>query len=95
MRLLYLPPARKYLKKIKDKRLRDECGEIINALLDDPTIGERKRGDLNEVWTYNFRYVGTDYRIAYRFMLGELGKLLIIMVGPHENFYNELKRYLK
>ena len=36
--LRILPPAAKYLKKLKDKKLKQLYQEAINAILEDPTI---------------------------------------------------------
>ena len=44
--LRFLPPAAKYLKKLKDKHLKQLYQSAINKILDDPFIGEEKKGDL-------------------------------------------------
>ncbi|GHU85852.1 addiction module toxin RelE [Clostridia bacterium] len=93
MKLLYSPPASKYLKKIKDKRLRKEFFETIDKILANPTIGKPKKGDLKGRLCYGFYYDRTEYRVSYRVINNET--LLIVTVGTHENFYRDLKRYLK
>ena len=44
--LRILPPAAKFLKKLKDKRLKALYQEAIDRILEDHTVGEAKAGDL-------------------------------------------------
>ena len=44
--LRFLPPATKYLKKLKDKKLKGLYHEAIDAILENPFIAEEKTGDL-------------------------------------------------
>ena len=94
-KLVYLPPAEKYLKKIKDKKLRRLFKTEIEKIRDDYTIGKQKSGDLRGIYGYDIYYNKTNYEIAYKveFRDGEI--VIIIMAGSRENFYDELKRYLK
>ena len=91
-----LPPAKKYLKKLKDEQLINLFKETLETIRDNPTIGQTKTGDLNGIYTYGFRYQKTDYRIAYKVSTNADGTLtIVIMIGSRENFYTELKSYLK
>ena len=91
-----LPPAQRYLKKIKDKRLSEIFDECIEKIRLNPLeVGEEKVGDLKGFYTYNFRYQKVGYRIGYRVKENEDGTLtIIIMIGKRENFYNDLKNYI-
>ena len=44
--LKILFPAAKFLKKLKDKRLKALYQEAIDRILEDHTVGEAKTGDL-------------------------------------------------
>ena len=91
-----LPPAKKYLKKLKDEQLINLFKETLETIRDNPTIGQTKTGDLNGIYTYGFRHQKTDYRIAYKVSTNADGTLtIVIMIGSRENFYEELKSYLK
>lgn len=46
-KLIILPPAARYLKKLKEKPLKDKFQAIIDQLLLDPYFGESKTGDLS------------------------------------------------
>lgn len=87
--------VKKYLKKVKEKPLRKK---IIDAIYDeiaiDPYSFNTKVGDLSGIHSYEFKYKGISYRIAYTIKDDEL-IISVILVGTHENFYQELKRINK
>jgi len=66
--------------------------EQIKLILENPDIGDEKKGDLNEVYVHKFKIVTIQYLLAYRF---NKEKLELIMIGPHQNYYRDLKKYLK
>ena len=82
--------ARKVKKFHKDQKLK--LDEIIKILAKDPTIGKEKRGDLKDIFIYKFKISTTQYLLAYRFIEDVLE---LITIGPHENYYRDLKIYLK
>lgn len=93
--LIISPAAGKYLKKIKDKKLKKLFKEAIDEIAEDPTVGDAKVGDLEGISTYDFRYNKTDYRVAYTLEYINDEIVVVIMAGTHENFYKELKKYWK
>ncbi len=91
-----LPPARKYLKSIKkDKTLANKYKEMIQEIRNNPFIGAENKGDLKDIYTVDFRHHKTTYELAYAVTYKEAMIILIITAGTRENFYKELKRYLK
>ena len=95
--LKILPQAERYLKKIKDKRLSEIFAECLEKIRLNPLeSGAAKVGDLKGLYTHNFRYQKIGYRIAYKVEVNPDGTLtIIIMVGKRENFYDDLKNYLR
>jgi mRNA interferase RelE/StbE len=94
--ITYLSPAQRYFKKLVEKSLKKAYLEVINAIRLDPSIGEQKTGDLTGIYGCDVSYQGTNYEIAYRVEENEAGELVVvILAGTRENFYEELKRYLK
>lgn len=93
--LRILPPAAKFLKKLKDKRLKALYQEAIDKILEDHTVGEDKTGDLAGVFGYDIYYNKTNYELAYTVEYVEDKVVVVIMAGTRENFYDELKRYMK
>jgi hypothetical protein len=58
----------------------------------DPFAGEEKKGDLRGVYIHKFKIKTIQYLLSYR-MIHE--GLELIMIGPHENYYRDLKSHLK
>lgn len=91
----FLPPAAKFLKKLKDKRLKGLYREAIDKIREDPMVGEAKVGDLSGVYGYDIYYNKTNYELAYTVEYVEDQIVVVIMAGTRENFYDELKKYWK
>lgn len=91
----FLPPAAKFLKKLKDKKLKLLYQEAIDKIREDHTVGEAKSGDLSGIFGYDIFYNKSNYELAYRVEYVENKMIIVIMAGTRENFYNELKRYIK
>jgi len=91
----YHQAAIKYLKKIKDKKLKAEFIKAIGQLKSNPYVGSPKVGDLNGIYGYDVRYKGVNYEIAYRIYETESKLVVVILAGTRENFYEELKRLLR
>lgn len=66
--------------------------EQIKLLIENPEIGTEKKGDLKEVFVHKFKIKTIQYLLAYRF---NEEKIELIMIGPHQNYYRDLKKYLK
>ena len=91
----FLPPAAKYLKKIKDKKLKSLYREAVDRIREDYTVGEAKTGDLSGIYGYDIFYNKTNYELAYTVEYTDDEIIVVIMAGTRENFYEQLKRYLK
>lgn len=91
----FMPPAAKFIKKLKDKKLKVLYQQAIDKIREDHTVGEVKTGDLNGIYGYDIFYNKTNYELAYTVHYEADKIIVVIMAGTRENFYNELKRYLK
>ncbi len=86
--------SRSFAKKVKKltaaekSRLDAEIREIIA----NPQIGVEKKGDLRGIYIHKFKIKTSLYLLAYRFTKDSLE---LIMLGPHENYYRDLKKQLK
>ena len=81
--------ARAY-KKLHDNVAAD-VDAAAEAVADDPTVGERKKGDLAELLVYKFRSQNQLYLLGYT-VDDDVRLVYLEAVGPHENFYRDLKR---
>ena len=71
---------------------KDALDREIGRITENPNIGEEKKGDLRGVFVHKFKLKTTQYLLAYRKVDGELE---LVMIGPHENYYRNLKQSLK
>ena len=91
----FLPPAAKFIKKLKDKKLKALYQEAIDKIREDHLIGSPKTGDLAGIYGYDIFYNKTNYELAYKVEYYDDKIIVVIMAGTRENFYNELKNYIK
>ena len=86
--------SRSFERKVKKftKREKKKLDEEIRKILDNPSIGFEKKGDLRGVFVHKFKVQTNQYLLAYRFFEENLE---LIMIGLHENYYRDLKSYLR
>jgi hypothetical protein len=98
-------PFKNFVKKAH-KPLQLAINDEVDAVCEHPYDGEAKVGDLLGFYVWKFRFQRQEYLIAYRPPLKEVAEtaddvaieFLVIdfyTAGTHENFYDDLKRYLK
>lgn len=86
--------SRSFERKIK-RFSKGEKGILdleIQKIIENPFIGEEKKGDLGGVYIHKFKIKTIQYLLSYRITNHDLE---LIMIGPHENYYRDLKSYLK
>jgi len=86
--------SRSFERKVKKftKHQKKKLDQEIRKIIDNPSIGSEKKGDLRGVFVHKFKIQTLQYLLAYRFLGNDLE---LIMIGPHENYYRDLKTYLK
>ncbi|HCD41922.1 MAG: type II toxin-antitoxin system RelE/ParE family toxin [Bacillota bacterium] len=93
--LRFSSSAERYLKKLKDRALKDAYKTAFLSIMKNPYIGSRKVGDLWGVYGFDFRHRGVSYEIAYVIREGNKPVVVVLLAGTRENFYQQLKRYMK
>lgn len=77
------------------KKLHDNIAVAVDAAVEtvagNPTIGERKKGDLADLFVFKFRSQGQLYLLGYT-ADDQVRLIYLEAVGHHENFYRDLKR---
>lgn len=63
----------------------------IKNIAANPLIGDEKKGDLKAVYVHKFKIKSLQYLLPYRMIKTDIE---LIMIGPYENYYKELKSYL-
>ena len=66
-----------------------DVDDAVADIVRDPTLGERKKGDLAGVFVYKFKCNGQLTLLAYEY---DPGTRLLLLLGSHENFYRDLNR---
>jgi len=91
MEKLFVPAFRRFVKK-QFLPLQLAIQDEVDGIGDNPGIGEEKKGDLTGFRVHKFRFHQQEYLIAYEI---EKVNLIFVMIGTHENFYRNLKKYKK
>jgi mRNA interferase RelE/StbE len=86
--------SRSFEQKVKkfSKKEKKELDKQILKIVEEPSVGIEKKGDLRGVYIHKFKIKSTQYLLSYRLIRDDLE---LIMIGPHENYYRDLKNYLK
>ena len=63
----------------------------VGEIAEDPNRGEKKRGDLADLWVYKFRCGEQIYLLGYTRDDG-IQLVYLEALGSRENFYRDLKR---
>ena len=84
-----MPGFKHTYKKLhaNEKKVIDDA---IKVIIDNPKIGEEKKGDLAGVFVYKFKFKTKEYLLGYEWIPKER---LLVALGVHENFYRDLKKY--
>ena len=80
---------RKYKKLHRNQRLL--VNAVIEEIIESPSIGVQKKGDLGTIRVHKKRKGGTEILIAY---WSTRSSIELIDMGSHENFYRDLSRKL-
>lgn len=77
------------------KKLNNNTAQDVDSAVEDvnrnPELGARKKGDLAALRVHKFHSGGLMYLLGYT--LDDSVRLIYLeAVGPHENFYRDLKR---
>lgn len=82
--------ARTY-KKLTSATLLADTDAAVQAVAENPDLGERKKGDLAQLWVHKFPSQVQLYVLGYT-CEDEVRLIYLEALGPHENFYRDLKR---
>lgn len=85
--------SRSFKRRVKrfTKKEKKELDKQIRGIAKNPSIGSEKKGELRGVYVHKFKLQTTQYLLSYRFLEEDLE---LIMIGPHENYYRDLKSYM-
>jgi mRNA-degrading endonuclease RelE of RelBE toxin-antitoxin system len=83
-----------FAKKVKkfNKKEKEALDKEIKNIIKKPSIGSEKKGDLRGVFVHKFKIKQSLFLLSYRIFADNLE---LIMIGHQENYYRDLKSYLK
>ena len=98
MQTIFKKPFAQYVKK-SIKFLQLAISDAVDDICMQPDIGELKIGDLAGIRVYKFKFNVQQYLIAYKYSkdakFNEIEFINFYKVNTHENFYTDLKKYLR
>ncbi len=77
-------------KKLPENIIAD-VDNAVALVAKDPNVGERKNGDLADLWVYKFRSSGQLFLLGYT-RNDNVRLVYLEAFGPNENFDREMKR---
>jgi mRNA-degrading endonuclease RelE of RelBE toxin-antitoxin system len=89
MKFTQAPSFIRTVKKLHPNQ-KKALDKAVRALAERPSLGEAKVGDLAGIYIYKFKIENLEWLLAYR--IQSKSNLTLLVVGPHENFYRDLKR---
>jgi len=92
MEIVQTRQFRQAIKKLAPKQ-KQEVDQAVRDIIESPTIGEQKVGDLDFLRVYKFRMNNQLTLLAYSYEEERI-VLTLLALGSHENFYRDIKRSL-
>ncbi|HAS8440036.1 TPA: type II toxin-antitoxin system RelE/ParE family toxin [Vibrio vulnificus] len=83
----------KQMNKLPQKQC-ELVEDEIDKIIDNPEIGTRKKGDLSHLWVHKFKMDKQEVLLGYSWVEDKL-ELYLLNVGPHENYYESMKKSRK
>ena len=80
------------VKKLTSKQ-KKELDEAVKIVMNNPLVGDQKKGDLNFLWVYKFHMNNQLTLLGYSYE-DEIVTLNLLAVGSHENFYRDIQNAL-
>jgi len=90
---LAYPKYNKIKKKLPSLLIKS-INKAENEVAKNPSIGTQKHGDLKGIYVYKFKPIDQELLLAYE-VNSKKKEVIFIAIGGHENFYRDLKQYLK
>lgn len=83
---------KKSVKKLQ-KNQKADLDKAVKTLMNEPLIGEQKKGDLSFMRVYKFKMAKQLTLLGYSYENGSV-VLELLTFGSHENFYRDAKKLL-
>ena len=83
----------RFSRKVKklNKGEKAALDRAVKKIINDPMLGQAKKGDLLGVSVYKYKHSTNLLLLAYRHKNSE-NELVLLADGSHENYYRDLKK---
>src|SRR5690606_36464599 len=88
------PPVFETASKRLSQSQKDWVDLEIEKISMSPEVGQQKQGDLSHLWVHKFELDGRETLLGYSWQDYEL-VIFLLNLGPHENFYRDVKKRRK
>lgn len=89
MKIVQTRQFKQAVKKLTPNQ-KKELDEAVKIVMNNPYVGDQKKGDLNFLWVYKFHMNNQLTLLGYSYK-DEIVTLNLLAVGSHENFYRDIK----
>ncbi len=93
--ILFSSAAERYFKKLIERPLKKAYKDALSEISKDPYAGQAKHGHLTSIYGFDVKCQGVSYEIAYTIHETNGKIVIVLLAGTRENFYEQLKRYIK
>jgi mRNA-degrading endonuclease RelE of RelBE toxin-antitoxin system len=83
-----MPAFKRAYKKLHTNE-KSKVNDAICMIIENPKIGQEKKGDLAGIFIYKFKVHDREMLLAYEW---DAKQRLLLALGVHKNFYRDLKR---
>ena len=88
-RVLQTPSFKRAVKKLHANQ-KSDLDNAVRVIMEDPFIGELKKGDLSFLRVHKFKMVKQLTLLGYSYQ-DSVMTLELMALGSHENFYRDIK----
>jgi len=89
MQVIQTRQFKQSIKKLSAKQ-KQELDQAVKTVMNNPYVGQQKKGDLDFLWVYKFHMNNQLTLLAYSYE-EQIITLTLLALGSHENFYRDLK----
>ena len=90
MKVVQAASFKRAVKKMH-RNQKQALDDAVRAIVQNPEIGELKKGDLATLRVFKYKLATTQYLLGYSY--DDKGEVIaLVAIGTHENFYRDVKR---
>ena len=88
IKVMQMPSFKRAYKRLHPNQ-KEKVDEAVGVIVENPNIGQEKKGDLAGVFVHKFLIHQQEYLLAYE---RDSKSRLLLALGVHQKFYRDLKK---